>query len=405
MKILLVNDYAIPFGGAELQILALRDSLRQRGHDARLFASCAKPGGGHSFADYECFGTTSRFRTLLQTANLSAFWQLRRVLAGFQPDVVHVRVFLTQLSPLILPLLRNVPSLEQTVSYKPICPLGTKMLPDGTICQVSAGTVCYRNHCLPLRDWLPLMLQMHLYRRWRYAFNLVVTNSEAVKLRLVAEGIQLEDVIWNGVQSCPPRPPLSSPPTVAFAGRLVREKGVDVLLQAFAMVVAQVAEARLLVAGSGPEGEHLKRLIADLGLSDSVATLGHLSRQELEHRFAQAWVQAIPSRWEEPFANVALEALMRGTAVVASASGGLTEIVQDGRTGFLVPSGDAGTLAEALLKLLRDRELAEQIGKAGREVALAHFSERTCVDRFVELYHRLCHSGASTRAVSRKPER
>ena len=152
MKILLVNDYGTLTGGAEVQMALLRDELRKRGHEARLFTSSARPSIGESYADYECVGTTSRFRTLLQTLNPWAYWQLRRVIAEFHPDVIHVKMFLTQLSPLILPLLRNVPSLYHVVWYRPICPLGTKMLPDGTTCQVTAGAICYHNRCLPLRD-------------------------------------------------------------------------------------------------------------------------------------------------------------------------------------------------------------------------------------------------------------
>src|SRR3954471_4377221 len=103
MKILLVHDYAMPVGGAEIRTLALRSALRRRGHDARLLASSAGLKPGQSQADYLCFGTLSRYRTLVQTLNPSAAWRLRRVLAEFRPDVVHVRMFLTQLSPLILP--------------------------------------------------------------------------------------------------------------------------------------------------------------------------------------------------------------------------------------------------------------------------------------------------------------
>src|SRR5262249_13047462 len=105
MKILLVNDYATPTGGAELLTLALRSGLRERGHDARLFASSARPGGNSSFADYECFGTTSLLRTPLQIVNPWAFWQLRRVLPPVPPGVVDVGGFFFQPSPLILPLL------------------------------------------------------------------------------------------------------------------------------------------------------------------------------------------------------------------------------------------------------------------------------------------------------------
>ena len=392
MKILLVNDYGTPTGGTELLTLALRDGLRERGHDARLFTSSARPGIWDSHADYECIGTTSRFRTLLQTANPWAYWQLRRVLAEFQPDVVHVGIFLTQLSPLILPLLKDVPSLYHAHWYRPICPIGTKTLPDGNPCEVPAGAVCYHNRCLPLRDWLPLMLQMKLWRRWRNSFNLIVANSEAVKSRLVEEGIEPVEVVWPSIPTRPLRPPLSTPQTVAFAGRLVREKGVDVLIKAFAIVAKQIPVSKLLIAGDGPEWKSLNMLISSLELTSNVNMLAHLSRPEVERLFDGAWVQVVPSRWAEPFGLVAAEAMMRGTAVVASASGGLSEIVQDGETGFLVQPGNIGALAEALLKLLQDRALSEKVGKVGREIALAKFSEAAYVDRFIQLYQILCQS-------------
>ena len=82
--------------------------------------------------------------------------------------------------------------------------------------------------------------------------------------------------------------------------------------------------------------------------------------------------------------------MMRGTAAIASDCGGLSEIVQHGKTGFLVPAGNASALAEALLHILQNRELAEQMGKAGREVAIAQFSEETFLDRFICLYQILC---------------
>jgi glycosyltransferase involved in cell wall biosynthesis len=230
------------------------------------------------------------------------------------------------------------------------------------------------------------MLQIKFYRRWSCAFNLTVANSEATKRYLMAESIEPVEVVWSGVPTQEPRLPPSSPPTVAFAGRLVREKGADVLVRAFDKVVRQIPDARLLLAGDGPESERVKRLIADLGLSSSVSMLGHLPQPEVECRTAVAWVQAIPSLWAEPFGLVAAEAMMRGTAVVASASGGLAEIVRDGKTGFLVPPGDAEALTEALIHLLQDRELAEQMGRAGRKIALAHFSESTYVNRFLQGY-------------------
>ncbi|MGI8995336.1 MAG: glycosyltransferase family 4 protein [Pyrinomonadaceae bacterium] len=386
MKILLVNDYAELIGGAEVMTLALRDELRRRGHDARLFASNAQSTSAASVADYLCFGTTSRFRTLLQTANPWAFWRLRQVLKEFRPDVVHVKMFLTQLSPLILPLLKDVPALYHVVWYRPVCPKGTKMLPDNSPCRVRAGAACYREGCLPPRDFIPLMLQMKLWRRWQKVFRRIVANSAATKEQLTAGGIDGAEVVWNGVPVAARRAPLSSTPTIVFAGRLAPEKGVDALVRAFAQVVLCIPGARLLLAGDGPESARIQELVDELKLSTHVALLGHLPAAKMERHFAAAWVQAVPSRWAEPFGVSAVEAMMRGTAVVASASGGLAEIVRDGETGFLVQPDNVDALASALLKILGDRELAEQMGNAGREVALAHFSQTTFVDKFINLY-------------------
>lgn len=389
MKILLVNDYATVTGGAEIQLLALRDGLRQRGHDARIFASSARPLGAQDHGDYRCFGTTLPLLNGIQVANPWAFFRLRRVLAEFQPDVVHVKMFLTQLSPLILPLLREVPALYDVVWYRPICPLGTKMLPDGSPCTSPPGRVCYLSRCLPLYKWLPLMLQMKLWRRWRGVFDLVVANSESLKRRLKAEGIEATEVVRYGVPAVPARLPLVPPPIVVFAGRLVREKGADVLVRAFARVRSRLPGARLLLAGDGPQREALNALVSDLGLSDAVRMPGHITRAEMERRFAPAWVQVVPSRWVEPFGVVAVEAMMRGTAVIATFAGGLSEIVRDGRTGLLVPPGDVDRLAGALLRLLQNREEAEAMGRAGREVALASYNDVGSVEAFSEIYRRL----------------
>lgn len=394
MKILLVNDYASPRGGAEISQLVLRDALRRRGHDVRTFAARPRElNGGESTADYECFGTTSRFRTLLQVFNPWAAAKLRAVLADFRPDVVQVRLFLTQLSPLILPLLRNVASVHHVTWYRPVCPLGTKVLPDGSPCRDPVGRACLRNGCLPARDWAPLMIQMQLWRRWAGAFRATVANSSEGRRLIEAEGLGQAHVVWNGVPVVPARPPLPITPLVVFAGRLTRQKGADILVRAFSRVTKRLPEARLLIAGDGPERPLLAALVNDLGLSQQVSIAGWLDRASLDQRCRQSWLQAVPSRWAESFANVAAEAMMRGTAVVGAAVGAMAEYVRDGESGILVPGGDENALAEALLTILGNRELAERMGQRGREIALAELSDDACADRFLSLHEALCASG------------
>lgn len=393
MKVLLVHDYGTPTGGAERQMLALRDGLRARGHEVRLFASDASLVPSPSSADDHCFGTTTRLQVLTQVVNPSAVVQLRRVLHRFRPDVVHVRMMLWQLSPAILPLLRGRAALYQAATYKAICPTGTRLLPDGSACTLRAGTACLSRGCLTPQSWVPAMLQRALWARGRSVFGAIVALSDGMRAQLEAHGLGPVRVIHNGVAVRPPR--VHTPhdtggvvPTIAYAGRLVREKGVHVLVDAFA-AVRRGLEARLLILGDGPARTALEAQVRALGLTDAVAFTGYLDRERMEATLEQATLQVVPSLWDEPFGNVTTEAMMRGTPVIASAVAGQRDIVRDGVDGFLVPPGDAETLAVRMRTLVLDAALADRLGAAGRARALADFSEASCVARFEELYREL----------------
>lgn len=388
MKVLLVHDYGSRGGGAELQVLALRRALRERGHHVRLLSSRVPLGGLPPEADATCFGSTTRLQVLSSTVNPSARAALAREMETFRPDVVHVRMCLWQLSPWILPLLRGTPAVYQAAVYKAVCPKGTKLLPDGSRCCVRPGWACRSNGCLTLTSWPPLLLQHRLWRRWSDVFDARVTLSEAAARVLRDGGAGDFEVIPNVVFPSPQRPPLTGAPLVGYAGRLSPEKGVGMLLRAFARARATVPDARLEIAGRGPEGESLRRAAADLGLGDAVELLGHLPRRDLERRFERIWVQAVPSLWEEPFGNTATEAQARGTAVFASRAGAFTETVEDGRGGRLLPVGEDVAWGNALAAALRDRDATDALGRAGRDRMIEDYGEDRWVESFLTLYRR-----------------
>lgn len=398
MRILIVNDYGVLAGGAERVSLILRDGLRERGHDARLFTSRARPVPAANQADYTCFGTESSLRRVLQVANPSAALRLAAVVREFRPDVVHVRMFLSQLSPLVLPALRGMPALLHVVNYQTVCPLNTKRLPDGSACQVTAGVPCLRAGCVSAAGLARTSVQLALWRRWRGVFALIVANSEGLASRLRADGVPVGKVIHNGTSVRPARPALAGPPVVAFAGRLVPKKGVDVLLDAMGRLRDTVPDCHLILAGDGPARREVEERVTALGLQARVRLTGHLERDQLERCLETAWVMAVPSRYDEPFPNTAIEAMMRGTAVVASAVGGCPEIVQDGVTGRLVPPGDAAALASALQPVLSDRSLAERMGAAARSAALSAFGADRMLDAFESTYRSLTRPGVPAAA-------
>ena len=400
MKVLLIHDYGTATGGAELQMLTLRKQLRERGHDARLFASTVSLIPAPFEAEYGCRGASGRKQAALQTMNPWARRELRRVLEDFRPDVVHVRMFLWQLSPAILPLLDGYPCLFHVATYKCICPTGFKLLPDQSQCKYPAGTACLRQRCVTPQTWVLSMTQLVLFRRWKRVFGATVALSHHMKAVLEENGLGPIKVIHNGVPARASRPPLAGNPVVGYAGRLSREKGVGVLLRAFASVRSRVPAVRLLIAGDGPDAGKLHGLAGSLGLEPSISWLGHLSRENMEREFERVWVQAAPSLWNEAFGNVATEAAMRGTAVVCTATGGLAEIVVDGTTGFHVPLGDEAQLAAALEKIVSNKQLAEEMGLAGRQRALAEFSENSSISKLLQLYESLTGSRAPSEADS-----
>ncbi len=395
MKVLLLHDKGTATGGAERQFLAHRAALRAHGHDARLLATSATPiPNSQNHADYVTFGTNNlKLQAVTQTVNPAAYHTLRRVLRQFDPDIVHVRLFLWQLSPLILPLLRDRPALYQTSMYKAICPTGKKLLPNGTLCHAPVGRACLR--CLTPQSWLLMMGQHALWQRWQGAFDRVVALSSQMAQMLRDGGVQNVCVVHNGVAQRAVRPPLSDPPTVIYAGRLEREKGVDVFLAAVAMVREQHPALRVLIVGEGAFSAELQKQSNTLNLSKHVQFLGYLTRAELEALSDSAWVQVVPSLWAEPFGNVTTEAMMRGTAVIASAVGGQLDIVDDGKTGYLIPPNDVDALVDRLLTLLADKSHCEAMGMAGRERALACFSEQRRTEDFLQIYDELLRERAA----------
>ena len=147
----------------------------------------------------------------------------------------------------------------------------------------------------------------------------------------------------------------SSPPTersadLIFLGRLVSEKGIDLLLEALALLRARSLTPHLTIVGSGPELSTLRQMAERLDLGQQVTFAGPKRDAELVDLLREHKILVIPSRYDEPFGVVALEGIASGCAVVGSSGGGLPEGI--GPCGIIFPNGDAQALAEALEKLL-----------------------------------------------------
>jgi len=174
-------------------------------------------------------------------------------------------------------------------------------------------------------------------------------------------------------------------PVLLTIARLVRRKGVDVVIDAVRRIREQVPDVAYVVAGEGPEAQALATRAQQLGVEDSVHFVGAVSDHELPLYYALGDVFVMPSRSDPPdvegFGIVFLEAAACEKPVVATRAGGIPDAVADGETGLLVPENAPQAFADAALSLLRDRARAAELGRRGRQRVLADFTWDRVVDR------------------------
>jgi glycogen(starch) synthase len=209
-------------------------------------------------------------------------------------------------------------------------------------------------------------------------------------------------VILNGLDfpAALPEPIPADGHRLLCLGRLHFQKGFDLALSALAAIVDRFPNARLTIAGDGPERAALERRAYELNLTGVVDFIGWVSPDKVSELLNAATLILMPSR-SEPFGLVALEAASMARPVIASRVGGLPEVVVDGTTGLLVDAENSQELAQAIAVMLTHPQQAAQMGQAGRKRARECFAWQHCVDSYDELYQKLAGGGAGERTHSK----
>lgn len=241
---------------------------------------------------------------------------------------------------------------------------------------------------LSLRRWYGFTrMQSRVARR----LPCLLTVSEAARLEIAREmrvAAERIAVVPNGVDADLFRPragPRTQGRIVATASADVPLKGLEPLIRAFALVRARRPAELVVVGRPRPDGP-VPRLLDGLGLDGSVRFTTGLTDQELSELYASAEAAVVPSLYEG-FSLPAVEAMACGLALVATTAGGLPEVVgADGEAALLVPPGEPGALASALLTLLGDPDLRRRLGERGRARVLGRFTWDSAARATVDLY-------------------
>jgi glycosyltransferase involved in cell wall biosynthesis len=347
-------DTARTWRGGQNQVLLTVNGLREIGHRAALVAH---PGG-------ELRKRASEGLELIPIApraemDLSAAWRFSRVLKRLRPDVVHAHD-----------------------------PHGVAMA--ALALSFGAASAGGRSPALIAARRVDFRLKGNSFSRWKYRqVDCFIAASEAIRRMLLADGVEERRTIaiheGIDVERVEKTPPVDvheafwlphGSPVVGNVAALVPHKGQRDLIEAARLVVQQIPDARFVILGEGQLREHLERLVREHRLEKHVLMPGF--RTDVIGCI-KGFDLFVLSSITEGLGTSLLDAMACGKPIVATRTGGIPEVVADGTTGLLVPPHDHQSLAAAIVRMLREARLRQQMGEAGR----ARVGERFTAERMV----------------------
>jgi glycosyltransferase involved in cell wall biosynthesis len=397
------NKYNYPFSGTEVYLFEAMELMRSKGHQAALF-SMADPRGrptpyDHYFVPHTEFKNQNGWfhKARLAARAIYSTEARRRIgamIAEFRPDVAHVRNIYHHLSPSVLWELRarNVPVVYHLNDFKLLCP-SYNLVSEGEACEACKGGQFWHvvnSRCYP--GWgarIALSAEAYAHKwlgTYRKCVDCFLAPSQFVRTKFVEQGWDAAkfEVLPHFQTITPITSRTTRNAPVLYFGRLSREKGVDDLLRA----MRRLPHLRLVLAGDGPERGGLERLAAELEVTN-VEFMGHLCGEELDRTIAGCRFTVLPSHAFETLGKTILESYAKERAVVASDMGSRREFVHPGKTGLLYRTGDVQELASAIDFLSARPELAEKMGRAGRELVRKQYTAESHYEALLQLYERL----------------
>lgn len=225
-----------------------------------------------------------------------------------------------------------------------------------------------------------------------YTRNVLISIDPSAddKVEVIPMGVDIEKLrnAQNGNDT-----KTSGAPHILYIGRLIDWKGLEYLIEAFAIVSHRVPGVQLVIGGEGPEEGKLKQQVEHLGLSESVQFVGFIESQDLSRYYHEAAVFVLPSiqtkGQTEGLGVVLLEAMACGTPVVGSNVGGIPDIIKDGWNGYLFQERSPTQLAERIILLLENSAIREQFQENGLRTVYENYSWEQVSLKFIRKYERL----------------
>jgi glycosyltransferase involved in cell wall biosynthesis len=411
VRVLLVNSHLIPRGGDWTYISILSGLLQQHGHEVLLYG-LAVPGSQTTLPfselvpdmDFKLAFAQRSPRDILRVLSRTVYSfeakrSIQHVVEKYKPTIVHLNNIHHFLTPSIVwPVVGNgIPIVWTLHDYTIICP-NTTFLSHQRICEsCSSGKfyACVLKRCK--RGSIPasaLAAAEAYCHRWLRVFDRVstfVAPSSYLKNKFVEQGFPEAKVVHvaNPIPASREYRGVGSQGAGLYIGRLSEEKGVETLVKA----LAGLRDIPFDIVGDGPLRARLEGYCNQESLT-GIRFHGSLPTASAAEAVRNCKFVVVPSEWYENCPYAVLEALQNSKAVIASAIGGLPEIVQDQKNGILCPAGDVNALKQAIELLTRDSALCEKMGREGAHLALLHHDVETYYERIFDVYSKAIENGS-----------
>jgi glycosyltransferase involved in cell wall biosynthesis len=391
MKILIAHNRYQQRGGEDFAFDGEVELLRSAGHDVHTLV-VSNDDINSSLAK-----ALIMFRTVENPTGVAA---MSTAIKRFQPDIIHIHNFFPLLSPAIYKICHaaEIAVVQTLHNFRPICANGLLFRANEN-CRLcinhsaywGALHRCYR-HSLLGSIATTRMIAVHRRRKtWNTDVDHYIALSEFSRRIFVDAGFPENRItIKSNFINDPGAPRDELREGALYVGRLSEEKGLRVLLDASSRY-----KIPLRIVGDGPERAALKKVAPP-----ETIFLGALAREAVLREMKRAAVVVVPSLCYENFPLVILEAFACATPVVGSRSGALAEMIEDGVTGLLTPTGDPAALGERVSRLLAEPYLARQLGYEARRVFLRHFTPERNLQILEDIYKRTIHRFSTDYSVS-----
>ena len=397
MKILLVNKFHYLNGGSEKYYFELGKLLKKHGNEVAYFSMeddrNIRTGDKEFFVKKIDLNYGSKLKALDVIYSKDNYKKMEEAIKEFRPDVIHFNNFQRQLSASVVEAGWNakIPMIFTAHDMEAVCP-NKDMLYNGRICDdcITKGYMsCIKKKCIKNSKLKSILgvIEMKYYKLHSIyeKFNYIVSPSEFMKRCLLDGGVKNQniEVIHNFSNATNCNNEINGD-YIFYFGRISKEKGIFNLISA----VKKCDEVKLLIAGTGPEEEKIKKYIKENKMESRVVLLGYLNQDEIRERIEKCRFVVIPSIWYENCPYSIIETLEIGKPIIASEIGGIPEIVENEKNGLLYRYDSVDDLADKINELYYNQEKINKMKEASKNKFKMEHTEDVYYQKIMKVYRK-----------------